>query len=148
MQNPISSIIVSIRPTHQTNDGKVLAISTGNGVNHAKPANREGDDASADSTLPGIAVGGVPRIQLVAAPNVVKTRLCNQVVQQRQVEVTRHREHVSHAYLHQPTGNVAAQGGIRRGDGGRRMGVAHGGNTAVGANHVSVVRLGCLKVSY
>ena len=91
----------------------------------------------------GVPVGGVRRVELVAAPDEphpAVPRLRLELVEQREVEVPRHREHVARPDLRQPPREVPPQRGLprrgrscgrrrgRRRVGGRRLRADRGGH--------------------
>ena len=112
MEDPTGAVVVGVGPTDDANQRQVLAVRSGDGVEHAEAADGERHHARADSPGARVAVGGVPGVELVAAPDQVQRRLRDEVVQQRQVEVPGNGEHVGDADFHQPAGQVAAQGGV------------------------------------
>ena len=88
MEDPISSVVIGIRPADYTNHRQILTVRAGNSIDHAQATNGERDDAGANSSGPGIAIGGVPSVELVAATDQVELRLGDQMVQEAQVEVS------------------------------------------------------------
>ena len=115
VKHSVGAVVVGVGPSDDADQRQVLAVRAGDGVEHAKAANGERHDARADATRPGVAVGGVPGVQLVAAADVGEARLGDEVVEEGEVEVTGDGEDVGHAHLDEPPGEVAAEGGLRRG---------------------------------
>lgn len=111
VENSVSAVVVGVGASDDTNDGQVLAVSPGNGVENAEPPDGEGDDTCTDSTSPGVAIGGIPGVELVAAADVVQTRLFDEAVEKGEVEVAGNSEDVLDADLNQTVGDVAAEGG-------------------------------------
>lgn len=89
MEDPISPVVIGIRPADYTNHRQILTVRAGNSIDHAQSTNGERDGAGANSSGPGIAVGGVPSVELIAATDQVEPGLVDQVVQEGQVEVSR-----------------------------------------------------------
>lgn len=121
VQNPICAIIVGIGTPDDTDDGEILAVSTGDGVENAESADRERDDAGSNAARPGISVGRITRIDLITAADVVEARLGNEVIEKGEVEVSGDGEDVGDSDLDEAVGDVAAEGGIRGEGGGRRV---------------------------
>lgn len=109
MEDPVSPEIVGVGPTNNTYHRQVLTVSASNSVDNAEPTDGKGDHASAHALGARIPVGGVPRVELVAAADHLQLRLGNQVVKKRKVEVAGHGEHVPRADLDEPPGQVAPQ---------------------------------------
>jgi hypothetical protein len=109
MEDPVRSVVVGVGPTNYTNHWQVVTVSASNSVDNAEPADRECDHASAHALGARIPVSSVPSVELVAAADQVQLLLGNQVVQKRKVEVAGHGEHIPHADLHEPSGQVAPQ---------------------------------------
>ena len=108
MQDPIGSVIVGVGAADDADDRQVLAVGPGDGVEHAEAAHGEGDGAGADTLCPGVAVGGVPGVELVAAADEVEAGLVDEVVEEGEVEVPWDGEDVRRAYLDQPPRQVSA----------------------------------------
>jgi hypothetical protein len=148
VQDPAAPVVVAVGSPDDADDRQVLAERPRDGVDGAEPADGEGDGARAHPAVarPGVAVGGVGRVELVAAAD--EAHPCGpalrlELVEEREVEVPRHREDVARADLRQPPRQVPAQRGVvrrgvgeggvrdRRGVGGRRdrshRGVHRGG---------------------
>lgn len=143
MKNPISPKIIGIRPSHDTNHGEILTVSPGNSIDHAEPTHGERHNAGTNPALPGVAVGGVAGIELIATSNVVKPRLSNEVVEQGEVKVTGNGEKVAHPDLDQPAGYMPAEGGVGADDSRRGVRAMDSGDLAVvgGTGDVVVVVL-------
>lgn len=109
VEDPVGAVVVGVRPTDDADDGEVLAVGSGDGVDDAETADSEGDDAGAHATRAGVAVGGVAGVELVAAPDEVEGGLVDEVVEKGQVEVARDGEDVGDAHLDQTPGQVPAQ---------------------------------------
>ncbi|KAK4748682.1 hypothetical protein SAY87_015268 [Trapa incisa] len=99
VEDPVRPIIVGVGPAHDANHGEILTVSTGNVVEHAQAADSEGDRAGAHTLGPGISVGGVPCVQIVAAAYQVQPRLGQEVVVEREIEVPGNGEDVMEADL-------------------------------------------------
>jgi hypothetical protein len=112
VKNSVSAKIVCVWPSNNTDNGKVLTVSPSNGVENAEAAHSEGDNACANPTSPGVAISSIASVEFIAAPDVVETRLSNEVVEKSKVEVPGHREHVTDADLDEPVGKVAAERGV------------------------------------
>ena len=109
MEDPVRPVIIGIRTAHYTNHRQVLTVSSSNGVQNAKPTNREGDHTRSDPFGTSVAIGCVASVELVAAADQVELRLGYQMVQKGQVEVARNREDIPDANLNKPPSQVAAQ---------------------------------------
>lgn len=109
MEDPVGTVVIGIGPADYTNHRQVLTVRAGNSIDHAQPANRERDDAGANSPGPGIAVGGVPGVELVAATDRVELGLGDQVVQEGQVEIAGDGEDVRHSDLDEAPSEVTTQ---------------------------------------
>ena len=131
VENSISTVVVGVGTSDDTNDRKVLTVSAGDGVENAEPADSEGDNTCTDAAGPGVAVGGVASVELVTAANVVETRLGNDAIEKSEVEVSGNGEDVVDANLNKTVSDVAAEGGAGASGVGRRGRVLNGGNGAV-----------------
>lgn len=103
VENSIGAIIIGIGTPNNTNDWKVLALSTGYGIENAK---------ATDTPRPSIAICSIASIDLVAAPYDIEPRFGNQMVKQAQVEVSGDREHVGDTDLDEPPSDVVAESGV------------------------------------
>lgn len=112
MQDSVGAIIIGIRATDNADDGKILAVGSCDGVEDAEPAHGEGDDAGSDAVRAGVAIGGVPCVELVAASYIGEAGLGDQMVKKREIEVPRDGEDVADADLDEAAGEVAAEGGL------------------------------------
>lgn len=112
VKNSVGPIVIGVGTTYYANEWQVLAVRACDRVDNAEATNGEGHDARADAAGAGVAVSGVPGVELVAAADVVEARLGDEVVEECQVEVTGDGEHVRHADLDEPASQVAAQGGL------------------------------------
>ena len=120
VEDSVGAVVVGVGTAHDTDDRKVLAVSAGDGVEDTEPADREGDDASTDATGPRVAVGGVSCVELIAAANIFKPRLSDQMVEKCKIKIPGNGEDVTDADLHQTASQVTAESGLRRRyDGGR-----------------------------
>lgn len=145
VEDPVTPVVVAVGPADDAHDGEVLAERPRDGVDGAEPADGERDGAGADPAAagPGVPVGRVRRVELVAATHEAHPRgpvLRLQLVEEGEVEVPRHGEHVAGAHLGQAPREVPAQRGLPRsvrgwGDGGRRRAVGGGGDRADGRVH-------------
>ena len=129
VENPISTVVVGVGTSDDTDDGEVLTVSAGDGVENAEAADGEGDDTGADAAGPSVAVGGVACVELVTAADVVKTRLGDDAIEEGEVEVARNGEDVADADLNKTVSDVAAEGGV--GAAAVRGRVLNGRNAAV-----------------
>ncbi|KAG6547835.1 hypothetical protein Mapa_010652 [Marchantia paleacea] len=114
MQNATGSIVVRIGATDDTNDGEVLAVGAGDGIDDAQAADREGHDHGPHALASGVPVSRVAGIELVAAADEVELRLEQQLVQQEEVEIAGHVEHVLDSDFYQATRDVPSQRGFGR----------------------------------
>lgn len=112
VKNSVCPVVIGVGTTDYANERQVLAVRAGDRVEDAEAADGEGHDARADAAGAGVAVSGVPGVELVAAADVVEARLGDEVVEECQVEVAGDGEHVRHADLDEPACQVAAQGGL------------------------------------
>jgi len=112
VKNSVCPVVIGVGTTDYANERQVLAVRPGDRVEDAETANGEGHDARADAAGAGVAVSGVPGVELVAAANVVEARLGDEMVEECQVEVAGDGKHVRHADLDKPARQVAAQGGL------------------------------------
>ena len=115
VEDPVGAVVVGVGSADDADEGEVLAVGAGDGVEDAEAADGEGDDARANALGARVAVGGVAGVELVAAADEVEVWLRDEVVEECQVEVAGDGEHVPHADLHEAAGQVAAQ---RAGGGG------------------------------
>jgi hypothetical protein len=123
VQDPVTPVVVAVGSADDAHDGEVLAEGAGDAVDGAEAADGEGDGAGADpaGARAGVPVGRVRRVELVAAADEADAaRLGLQLVEEREVEVPRHREHVPGAHLRQAPRQVPAQRRVARGGRGRR----------------------------
>ena len=117
MKNPICPIIISIGPSNNANHWKILTISPSNCIQNAKTTHSESHNTCTDAATPGIAVGRVAGIELIAAANICEARLRNEVIKKGEIEVARDTEYVTHADLDEAAGKKAAEGGVTGGGG-------------------------------
>lgn len=131
VKDPVSSIVVGVRTSNNTNQRQILTVRTGDRIENAESTHGERDDTSTDAARASVAIGGVPGIQFVAATDVVKPRLGDEVVEEGEVEVAGDRENISDANLDEPASEVATQSCLGRVDkaGGDR--VLYSGHTAI-----------------
>lgn len=100
MEDPVGSIIVGVGPTNYANHRQVLTVSSSNSVEDTKPTNGEGNYARANALGARVAIGSIASVELITAANKVEVWLGYEVIEKCEVEVTGHREHVSHADLY------------------------------------------------
>lgn len=101
MQDPVSTKVVRVGPTNDTNQRKVLTVRARNRVYHTQPSHSKRDNTRAHAPAPRVAVRSVSSIKFVAASNVFQLRLRDEVVEEGEVKVTWHGENVLHTHLHQ-----------------------------------------------
>lgn len=80
VENSIGSIIIGIRTADDTNDRKVLTISTSYGVDDAEATNSERDNTSTDTSGPSIAIYTITSVHLIAAAYDVELRFGNEMI--------------------------------------------------------------------
>ena len=112
VEYPVRAVIVRVGSTDETDDGEILAVRSGYGVQHAQTADREGNDASPDSARSGVAFSGVAGVKLVAAADEIELRLGDELVEKSEVEVSGNGEDVADAKLHETARYVAAEIGF------------------------------------
>lgn len=112
MEDPASSVVIGVRTPHDTYHRKVLAVGTGDGVEHTQASDGEGDNACSDTAGPSVAISGVAGVELVAASNEVEPGLGEEVVEQGEVEVAGNGEDVIDAELDQTASQVTAESGL------------------------------------
>ncbi|KAL6344111.1 hypothetical protein AAG906_029779 [Vitis piasezkii] len=113
-------VVVGVGTAHDTDDREVLAVSAGDGIEDTELADCEGDDASTGAMGPRLAVGGVSCAGLIAAANVFKPRLSDQMVEKSKIKIPENGEDITDTDLHQTASQVTAQSGLRRSDDGGR----------------------------
>lgn len=59
-------VVVGVRAVHHAHHGQILAVGAGDGVQHAQPAQGEGDGTGAHAPRACVPVGDVPGVELVA----------------------------------------------------------------------------------
>lgn len=99
MQNAVCAIVIGIGPANDTDEGKILAVGTGNGIEDTEAPNSEGNNTGTDTTGTGIAISGISCIKLIAAANETEAGFSNEVVKQGKVEITGNREDIAHTDL-------------------------------------------------
>jgi hypothetical protein len=109
VQDSVGAVVVGVGATDNANDGEILAVRAGDGIDHAQASHGERHGAGPDAVGARVPVSSVARIQLVAASNELKPRLRQQVVEQDEVEVAGHGKNVAHPNFHQPGSNVPPQ---------------------------------------
>lgn len=112
MEDPISSKVIRIWSTHDTDNRKILAVSTCDCVKDAQTTDGESHRTGGSTAGPGVPVCGVPCVQLIAASDVFQAGFCDEVVEEGEVEITGNCEDIGDANLHETPGKVAAQGGV------------------------------------
>lgn len=120
VEDPVGAVVVGIGSSDDANHWQILAVSSGDGVEDAESADGEGDHAGADALGARVAVGGVAGVELVAAADEVETRLGDEVVEERQVEVAGNGEDVPDTGLGEAASKVTAQGAVEGGGNHRR----------------------------
>ena len=139
MKNPIGTVIVRIRTSTDAYNREILTVRAGNCVDHTEASEGEGDDAGTDAALARVSVGGVAGVELVAAADVVEAGLGDEVVEEREVEVSGDGEDVGDADLDEAARQVAAEGALLGGGDRGGCGLERGdGAVAVGAADVAV----------
>jgi hypothetical protein len=133
VKDAVGAVVVGVGPAHDADDGEVLAVRAGDGVEHAEPTDGERDGAGADAPRPRVPVGGVPGVEFVAAADEGQARLGDEVVEQGEVEVPRDGEDVGGADLHEAARQVPAERGASRGQ--RRRSRRRRGDDGVGVGH-------------
>lgn len=110
VEDPVGAVVVGVWTTNDADDGEVLGVSAGNGVENAQPADGEGDSAGADATRSGVAVRGIAGVELVTASDKAEARFGDEMVEEGEVEVTGDSEDVGDADLDEAAGEVTAEG--------------------------------------
>jgi len=125
VEDPTRTIVVGVGPTNDADQRQVLAVRSGDRVEHAEPANGERDNASADTSSTGVAIGSVPGVELVAAADDVERGLSDEVVEQSEVEVAGNGENIGDTDFNEAAREVAAESGVSAAvdDGGRNTGL-------------------------
>lgn len=80
VENSIGTIIIGIGTTNNTNDGKIVTVSTSNGVDNAEASNCEGDNTGTDTPGPRIAICTITCVHLIATAYEVEPRLGNEII--------------------------------------------------------------------
>ncbi|RZR95305.1 hypothetical protein BHM03_00024137 [Ensete ventricosum] len=122
VEDAVRAVVVGVRPSDDADNGEVLAVRAGDGVEHTEPADGEGHDAGADPAGAGVAVSGVPGVEFVTASHEAKSRLGDEVIEEGEVEVAGHGEDVESTNLDEAAGDVAPECGVRGPRRGRRGG--------------------------
>jgi hypothetical protein len=81
VEDAVGPVVVGVGPAGDADDGEVLAVRAGDGVEHAEPPDGEGDGARPHAARARVPVGGVAGVELVAAPHEAEARLGDQVVE-------------------------------------------------------------------
>lgn len=140
VENAVGPEVVGVGAADDADDREILAEGPSDGVEDAEPANGERHRAGPDPTGPGIAIGSVPGVQLIAAAHEPQPGLGDQVVEEGEVEVPGDGEHVLHPDLDKAPSDVAAEDGLpHRGRGRGGGGALDGGDEAVGRRAADVV---------
>ena len=129
MEDAIGAIVVGVRPTNDADQGQVLAVRSGDRVEHAEPADGERDDARTDASRTCVAVGSIAGVELVTAADDVERGLSDEVIQQREVEVAGNGEDVGDTDFDEAARKVATERRVSAAidDGGRNAGVDDSG---------------------
>jgi hypothetical protein len=128
VENPVGPIVIGVGPTNNANERQVLTVRAGDGVEYTQSTDGERNNTRADATRARVSVSSVSSVELVAASDVGESRLGDEVVEEREVEIAGNGEHVGDTDLDQSTCQVATQCGLRRVDkGGGRDRVLDGG---------------------
>ncbi|RRT69763.1 hypothetical protein B296_00029159 [Ensete ventricosum] len=122
VEDAVRAVVVGVRPSDDADNGEVLAVRAGDGVEHTEPADGKGHDAGADPAGAGVAVSGVPGVEFVTASHEAKSRLGDEVIEEGEVEVAGHGEDVEGTNLDEAAGDVAPECGVRGPRRGRRGG--------------------------
>ena len=112
VEDAVGPVVVGVGPAGDADDGQVLAVGARDGVEHAEAPDGERDGARPDAPRAGVTIGGVPGVELVAAADEAQPGLGDEVVQQRQVEVAGHGEHVADAHLDEAARQVPPERAI------------------------------------
>jgi hypothetical protein len=81
MQNAVGPIVVRIRPTHDTDDGQIIAVSPRDRIDDAEPPDGERNGAGPHTSGSCVPIGRVASVELVAAADEIEARLRQQMVQ-------------------------------------------------------------------
>ena len=87
VEDAVGAVVVGVGPADDADDGQVLAVGAGDGVEDAEAADGEGDGAGADAAWARVPIGRVPGVELVAAADEAEAGLVDEVVEQREVEL-------------------------------------------------------------
>lgn len=143
VEDSVGAVVVGVGTADDTDEREVLTVSTGDSIEHAETADGECDDASTYATRPGVAVGGVSSVELIAAANEVKSRLSDQMVEKGKIEIAGDGEDITDANLNQTASQVTAESGLAgSNDGGRDRGLNSRGDPTRRTTDVSVIRGG------
>lgn len=112
VEDPTRTVVVGVGSANDADQRQVLAVRSGDRVEHAEPANGERDNARADSSSTRIAIGSVPGVELVAAADDVERGLSDEVVKQREVEVPGNGENVGDTDFNEAASEVATKRGV------------------------------------
>ena len=99
---------VAVDPADDGDDGQVLGVGAGHGVQGAEPADAVGHDEGRDPVGPRVPLGGVAGVQLVAAADHLEAGVLQELVEQDEVEVAGDGEVVADPGLLQPGRQVVA----------------------------------------
>ena len=75
VDEPPFRLRVAVDPADDGDDRQVFGVGAGHGVQGAEPADAVGDDERPDAVGPGVPLGGITRVQLVAAADELKARV-------------------------------------------------------------------------
>jgi hypothetical protein len=109
MQDTVGPIVIRIRPPNDTDDGQILTVSPRDRIDDAEAPNCERNGAGPHASGSRIPIGSVASVQFVAATDEIEARLCQQMVQQSEIEVPRNRENVIDPNLNEPPCQVTPQ---------------------------------------
>lgn len=110
MNNVLRTIVVGIRSSDDAYHRKILAVSTGNGVQNAEATDVEGNHTGSHTFVSGVAISTIASVELVAAPYEVKLRFTYQIIEKGKVEVSRDGENILHTNFNQTPRKVVAKG--------------------------------------
>lgn len=109
MQDPVGAVVVRIRPTDNADDRQILTVGSSDTVDNTETSDGESDHNCTDAFPSGVPIGSISCVDLVAATNIIDARLIQEVIEQDEVEVSRHSEDIVASDFDKPASEMPAQ---------------------------------------
>ena len=108
MEQMIGGPIVGVGRARNHDHRQIFGIGAGDGVDRRKAADAEGDDGRRRPAGAGVTLRGLTAVEFIAAVNLLKPPIRQELVEKHEVEISRDHEMVLQANLSQTRCEVTA----------------------------------------